>query len=243
MKKILSFILILSFSAGAIACSCASEPTDFCESQPFRTTTLVVLAKTVSFGDDMLNPWGSPYMNIVPLEFLHHTDARDTFKVYGQDGLNCNVDLSAFAAGDTLLLALYDYNQTFNSRYDLIACGQYYLRYHNDSVLGNITSGVSSMNYADFKTFIPACIALDVEEKNNSGLISMFPVPAMEQLNFKLPASVKNYSITVFDLAGKKISETANQSSISVADFPTGVYSAIIKTETGTRYTKKFLKK
>jgi hypothetical protein len=237
---ILFFVSTLTYKN--FACSCAPQVLDFCQTQPFRSSTLVVLAKVVSFGDDMLNPWGSPYMNIVPLEFLHHTDARDTFKVYGQDGLNCNVYLSNFSLGDTVLLSLYDYTETFNSRYDLIACGVYFLEYHNDSVSGNITSGSSSMSFADFKTFIPACIALDVEEKNNPDFINLFPVPAQTQLNFKLPASVKSYSISIFDLAGKKISAIVNQNSISVAHFPAGIYSAIIETDSGIRYTKKFLK-
>ncbi len=66
----------------------------------------------------------------------------------------------------------------------------------------------------------------DIPEIRNDNLISVFPSPALENLNIHYPKSTSNCSVKIFDQLGKTEYDNTNFSgaSIDIREFPNGIY-------------------
>jgi hypothetical protein len=87
-----------------------------------------------------------------------------------------------------------------------------------------------------------------VKEIKSSPLeISLFPVPAGNELNVQFSKSVKGIAIHVFDILGKERevstewSKAGSLASLDISGMPNGVYFVRMNVE-GKNITKKFIK-
>jgi hypothetical protein len=70
-----------------------------------------------------------------------------------------------------------------------------------------------------------SAIPLGVNENNKlSHQINVFPNPANTELNIDLNSTIKNYSVILTDLTGKKIIESVNTNKIDVSKIEKGIY-------------------
>ena len=72
-------------------------------------------------------------------------------------------------------------------------------------------------------------------------MISIYPNPTQDQINFNQPEMVKN--VIIYTTTGQKVFETNElQNNISINNFPSGVYLINIETMTSAHITKKIVK-
>jgi hypothetical protein len=68
-------------------------------------------------------------------------------------------------------------------------------------------------------------VPLGVNENNKlSNQVNVFPNPANTELNIDLNSTIKNYSVVLTDLTGKKIIESVNTNKIDVSKIEKGIY-------------------
>lgn len=80
-----------------------------------------------------------------------------------------------------------------------------------------------------------------IENNESEPMISIYPNPTQDQINFNQPEMVKN--VIIYTTTGQKVFETNElQNSISINNFPSGVYLINIETITGAQITKKIVK-
>lgn len=72
--------------------------------------------------------------------------------------------------------------------------------------------------------------------------IEIYPNPAKDILNIKVPENDKDFSVTISDAAGRQILSAENQNNINISDLTEGVYIATIKTAT-QKVSRKFVVK
>ncbi len=72
--------------------------------------------------------------------------------------------------------------------------------------------------------------------------ISVFPNPASDILNVKVPVGVEIEAVQMYDILGKVVSNTISNGEINVADLARGVYILNLKTSAGT-LTEKIIKR
>ncbi|GEQ85690.1 hypothetical protein ULMS_11980 [Patiriisocius marinistellae] len=83
--------------------------------------------------------------------------------------------------------------------------------------------------------------ALSVND-NALSQISVFPNPASDILNIKVPANVEINSVALYDILGKRASATISNGQINVAGLTSGVYMLNITTTAGTLTEKVIIK-
>ena len=80
-----------------------------------------------------------------------------------------------------------------------------------------------------------------IENNESEPMISIYPNPTQDQINFNQPEMVKN--VIIYTTTGQKVFETNElQNNISINNFPSGVYLINIETITGAQITKKIVK-
>ena len=80
-----------------------------------------------------------------------------------------------------------------------------------------------------------------IENNESEPMISIYPNPTQDQINFNQPEMVKN--VIIYTTTGQKVFETNElQNNISINNFPSGVYLINIETMTGAHITKKIVK-
>ena len=72
--------------------------------------------------------------------------------------------------------------------------------------------------------------------------ISIFPVPATDVINVKVPSSMEVNEVALFDILGKNTGVSFSNGQINVANLSRGVYMLTVKTSEGT-LTQKVVKK
>lgn len=90
------------------------------------------------------------------LEDLSNTLIADTIRVHGADGINCS---SLFISPNDTLLFCLDYYPILDVYADE-GCGNYTLRYTQDTLHGYIAPGVGKLAYDDFVNEFQQCIDL-----------------------------------------------------------------------------------
>lgn len=84
-------------------------------------------------------------------------------------------------------------------------------------------------------------VALSVGE-NIASLVSVYPNPAVEVINVKVPASVVINEVVLYDILGKNTGVSYANGQVNVSALSRGVYMLSVKTSEGT-LTKKIVKK
>tara|TARA_R110002072_G_scaffold175538_3_gene331380 strand:+ start:10356 stop:11183 length:828 start_codon:yes stop_codon:yes gene_type:complete len=77
---------------------------------------------------------------------------------------------------------------------------------------------------------------------NLADVVSIFPVPATDVLNVKVPSSIEISEVTLHDLLGRNTGAIFSNGAINVSDLSRGVYMLTVKTTEGT-LTQKVVKK
>lgn len=72
--------------------------------------------------------------------------------------------------------------------------------------------------------------------------VSVFPNPATDVVNVRVPNNVQVESVSVYDLLGKKANVSVSNGQVNIAELATGVYLLDVKTSVGT-LTEKIIKK
>jgi hypothetical protein len=90
----------------------------------------------------------------------------------------------------------------------------------------------------------PDCLTLSVEiDEISSTSYFVFPNPAVDIININAPDNL-NYEATIFDLQGRLIISTTNQSVIDVQTLPQGMYLIVIKDlDSGQKVIEKIIKR
>ncbi len=83
--------------------------------------------------------------------------------------------------------------------------------------------------------------ALSVND-NLADIISVFPTPAIDVINVKVPSSVEINEVALFDLQGRNTGAVYTNGTVNVSNLSRGVYMITIKTSEGT-LTQKVVKK
>lgn len=77
---------------------------------------------------------------------------------------------------------------------------------------------------------------------NLADVVSIFPVPATDVLNVKVPSNIEVTEVTLHDLLGRNTGAVYSNETINVSDLSRGVYMLTVKTTEGT-LTQKVIKK
>ena len=80
------------------------------------------------------------------------------------------------------------------------------------------------------------------EIEGNSNLISLFPSPAVNEVNIRLDNQLKNSNIAVYNSIGALVSSINNvngNTKLDVSTFAHGIYTVIVSAE-GKSYSKRF---
>ncbi|PIZ07324.1 MAG: hypothetical protein COY56_09570, partial [Flavobacteriaceae bacterium CG_4_10_14_0_8_um_filter_34_31] len=73
-------------------------------------------------------------------------------------------------------------------------------------------------------------------------LVSVYPNPAVEVINVKVPASVVINEVVLYDILGKNTGVNYANGQVNVSGLSRGVYMLSVKTSEGT-LTQKIVKK
>jgi len=74
-------------------------------------------------------------------------------------------------------------------------------------------------------------------------VVNIYPNPAVDIININAPDNL-NYEATIFDLQGRLIISTTNQSVIDVQTLPQGMYLIVIKDlDSGQKVIEKIIKR
>lgn len=84
------------------------------------------------------------------------------------------------------------------------------------------------------------CEILSVEDNIND-LVSIFPNPAQDVLNVRIPSDVQVQSVAMFDILGKNTGAVISNGTIDMSNLARGVYILNIDTDRGT-LTEKIVK-
>jgi len=83
--------------------------------------------------------------------------------------------------------------------------------------------------------------ALSVQD-NLSDFVSIFPVPATDVINVKVPSNIEISEVVLHDLLGRNTGAVFSNGAVNVSNLSRGVYMITIKTSEGT-LTQKVIKK
>lgn len=77
---------------------------------------------------------------------------------------------------------------------------------------------------------------------NLSEVISIYPTPAVDVLNIKVPSNIEVSGITLYDILGKNTGATYSNGTVDVSNLSRGVYLLTVNTNEGT-LTQRVVKK
>ncbi len=231
------FTLAFLFNAILIyACSCGPYIDPFCHSAD--STDYIALVELISF-DDVSAAQFKRIENI-------HKEIPDTIAVLGQDGLNCNLDFTAFEVGDTLVLNLfYDGLEVQNSynlefyQWQVFDCTRHYLEYSSGILYGRLTSASTQVEteYEHFKEQLFTCldISLNMSELYEES-VQIYPNPFQEEIRIDTEDLII-MQVNVYNINGQLIQSVkpANVHSlkISISNHDSGIYLVEISTPKG----------
>jgi len=110
-------------------------------------------------------------------------------------------------------------------------------------IIQNVPFAITSISFDPDKHLISRNnnITLDTSKFDLESSVELYPNPASDELNIKLPNIVTLQKVIIYNSIGQKVAE-ANSGTIAVANLATGVYPITIETSEGTIH-KKFIKK
>jgi len=76
----------------------------------------------------------------------------------------------------------------------------------------------------------------------NDSTVKIFPNPAENLVQIKVPNAGEPYSIEVYSIIGQRLFELYNQSSIDISNFANGIYIIVVKQQ-GKKWVTKIAKK
>jgi len=156
--------------------------------------------------------------------------------------------------GHQIELILLDYESSnYSLTFDIANQPETLSVYLNDDYLNKKTELTENTIY-DFTidTNVPESIDrnrfhlsfqdVTLNNKNfDDSKVSLYPNPVVNQLQIKLPASVKVNSVQIFNLLGQAV-QTSEESKIDVSELISGIYLVEVETSSG-KVTKKIIKK
>jgi len=238
----------------AYGCDCAG-PDTFCEIielQIGEREYIVVKATTLGAIDHG--------MDVRVLNSYQGEIAKDTIRVWGDNGFQCRVYTSRFKIGDTIIMKLNLIDEIFPGindigekvgDYELSVCGLHYLRVNDNHVTGNITSQTQEIEIAQFEELMgneklfEICIETNVEETEIFKDILLYPNPVGEELSIisdQRISGIKIYNSLVQSIY-KQIDINNNEFNINFSEFKVGLYLVEIVNSHGKSITKKIYKK
>ena len=94
---------------------------------------------------------------------------------------------------------------------------------------------------SNYSIIINSCLPLNTKELNLQNNISLYPNPTSNNLNINNTENFELISCIIFDLNGKCIVSSKNQTMIDVSKLNSGLYFIKIKTDQG-EFSQKFIK-
>ena len=82
--------------------------------------------------------------------------------------------------------------------------------------------------------------SLSTSDINKAQDFELFPNPAKDLLNINIDSNVKDFTLDITDINGRKVISTKNQKQINISSLKLGVYLGTLETEKG-KTTKKFI--
>lgn len=260
MKHIILISALLMLFNGSFACSCIGGKS-FCDNHAsYDLTVSCVVISSFPNG-----------IGLKILQLLHGSETKDTIKVWDLGGPYnlCNDSLTDASAsflgsiGDTLILALSKID-TLKNGWDVIGdyrtpgfqCDAYRLSVINNTVLGFISGSefctylnncLTSYNYDDYLIDFPikslTCETwLNTDGLTTQELLNYYPNPASDKIIF----TVSNKgTLTITNQIGQLINSVSindNETQISTAHLPSGIYFLIFQMDRKT-VTRKLVVK
>ncbi len=96
-------------------------------------------------------------------------------------------------------------------------------------------------NLVNYSITISSCLPLSVQDHGNIIQLSIYPSPASNKINVEIFGNYTIDQVSVFDVSGKQVLASVNDSTIDISRLCTGIYFIKIKTNTG-EFSRKFIK-
>lgn len=91
--------------------------------------------------------------------------------------------------------------------------------------------------------FPPINCTTGIEESENDNMVSIYPIPTSNTLNILVYKNgLKNQQIEIVNLLGQTVLKTEFKNQIDVSELPSGFYTLLLKDNSGSIITKKFVK-
>jgi len=233
MKKLKLLITVISFCLFhqfIYACTCVPPPS-FCE------------------GISYTYPNGDPYPELIfrgkVTDEISGIDVEINEVLWSDTNLtintfwftDCTIVTDPIEEGKEYIFAIRQ--STFTNNFNLLDCVISYLTIENEVVVGDISPGVESLSYLEFKDEIESCINTiptsvenDFSVENNW---SVFPNPTVDVLTLKNSNTqnfAKDIQIELIDVVGRKLQTFKKEDgilagetwSINLQSFSSGVY-------------------
>lgn len=218
MKNLIFTVLSLLHFSFLMACSCDNYIEEFCSSAD--ATDNIALVTLTGFDITAGNTSGATFSLI---ENLNST-IPSTISVLSADDFNCNLDLSQFAIGDTLVINVTPYTQpspnTFNAieyNFGIEDCARNHLTYSNGVVHGKLDTinELEELDYDSFRAGLFNCISFSLSNEEIDGLdINLYPNPTNGEL-FINASELEIKEVKLYDLKGILIDFDQNKFSNS----------------------------
>jgi hypothetical protein len=234
MKKTLLLLLFSAAFQYAQACSCFWVNT-FCEGSYPDYSTIGVF-KIIA------NPPNDTAMYVVLEETIFGNFESDTFKVIGQDGLNCNAGLGNFNVGETWVLNLFEMDTRKNVK-GLSGCFPSALQLVGGMVTGAISPSVTAQSLADFKNNLGSCLAMSNTSAPQPQTVTVTPNPVASFVEISADEAI--FKIDVLNMAGQlcysNSTDYGNRTILATDELKAGLYIVRIYLKSGVS-VKQILK-
>lgn len=210
MLKLIFVIVLLFNSITGNTCSCIGYVDEFCYSAD--TSDYIALVELLDFDDD----------SAARFKLIENINKEipDTISVLGADGFNCNLDLTKFEIGDTLIINTNYYSDgspsTENSNFynwGIEDCSRHYLEFSSNIVYGKLDTFTDQKEIAfqEFKERLFECYdftlsSIEINEKS----ISIYPNPFKN--NFWFKSEIRISQINIYNLKGQRIKSIQDNS-------------------------------
>lgn len=261
--RYLLFLLLLTISLPAYACSCSWTGT-FCEyaDSYFEWSegkTAVVRARFLEFRTPDVNGF-APLYDFEVIEVMAGELSEQRVTLWGHDGGNCNGPVIQLIERKEYIV-MFPTTEGYVSYYPEIAaglenpypiydypgCGPATLAVNGRSITGEIKPGVNRISTSRLRGALQECLG-DVV---NPGLFPItsyeafvFPNPAQNQFTLRFSEPAPLYRVSVYDMLGRLIlvdqlnGTATTDHEINVDKLPAGVYQVVGETD-GLRVKKQ----
>ncbi|WKS95224.1 M4 family metallopeptidase [Riemerella columbina] len=158
-------------------------------------------------------------------------------------GLTHDVDLALYNSSGYRVVSSQKSGTADEKLYYRASAGTYYIKVYPYS--GSNPNACYTLRIEPGYT-IAGNAGVVAEEANSDGGYSVYPNPATDVINIKVPEKlVANTTVHIYDLSGKKVITTGieGKGQINISRLPKGVYTAKVDTGDGESTVLKFIKK